>query len=110
MSEQGEQVQKVLLALAKHADLVAEAFEGSVSGGDKQRNTSIEALSNLNVLKPYDEDSYRLNPRLREFIADYFSSYQAFQALRRVSGTMQQASEQWRELRRLKLEGESKRG
>jgi hypothetical protein len=105
VSERGEQVQRLLSGLAKHADLVAEAFEGSVSGGDKQRNASIEALLNLSVLKPYDEDSYRLNPRLREFIADYFTSYQAFQALRRVSGTMQQAREQWRELRRLKLNG-----
>jgi hypothetical protein len=108
VSERGDQVQRLLAGLAKHADLVAEAFEGSVSGGDKQRNSGIEALFNLNVLKPYDEDSYRLNPRLREFMADYFSSYQAFQALRRVSGTMQQAQEQWRELRRLKTAGATK--
>jgi len=108
VSERGDQVQRLLAALAKHADLVAEAFEGSVSGGDKQRNSGIEALFNLNVLKPYDEDSFRLNPRLREFMADYFSSYQAFQALRRVSGTMQQAQEQWRELRRLKTAGATK--
>lgn len=108
MSERGDQVQRLLAGLAKHADLVAEAFEGSVSGGDKQRNAGIEALFNLNVLKPYDEDSYRLNPRLREFMADYFSTYQAFQALRRVSGTMQQAQEQWRELRRLKTAGATK--
>ena len=105
MTERGDQVQRLLAGLAKHADLVAEAFEGSVSGGDKHRNSGIEALFNLNVLKPYDEDSYRLNPRLREFMADYFSSYQAFQALRRVSGTMHQAQEQWRELRRLKAAG-----
>lgn len=108
MNERGDQVQRLLAGLAKHADLVAEAFEGSVSGGDKQRNSGIEALFNLNVLKPYDEDSYRLNPRLREFMSDYFSSYQAFQALRRVSGTMQQAQEQWKELRRLKTAGATK--
>lgn len=108
MSERGDQVQKLLASLAKHADLIAEAFDGAVSGGDKQRNAGIEALFGLGVLKPYDEDSYRLNPRLREFFADYFSSYHAFQALRRVSGTMQQAQEQWRELRRLNRLGASK--
>lgn len=108
MSERGDQVQKLLASLAKHADLIAEAFEGGVSGGDKQRDAGIEALFGLGVLKPYDEDSYRLNPRLREFFADYFSSYYAFQALRRVSGTMQQAQEQWRELRRLKAAGASR--
>lgn len=105
MSERGEQVQRLLVALAKNADLVAEAFEGSVYAGDKVRNAAIDALFNLSVLKPYEEDSYRLNPRLREFISDHLASYQAFQALRRVSGTMQQAQEQWRELRRLKQQG-----
>lgn len=105
MSERGEQVQKLLTSLARHADLISEAFDGAVSGGSKERNSSIETLFGLSVLKPYDEDSYRLNPRLREFFADYFSSYHAFQALRRVSGTMQQAQEQWRELRRLKSAG-----
>lgn len=108
MNERGDQVQKLLASLAKHADLIAEAFDGAVSGGDKQRNSGIEALFSLGILKPYDEDSYRLNPRLREFFADYFSSYHAFQALRRVSGTMQQAQEQWRELWRLKVAGASK--
>lgn len=108
MTERGDQVQKLLASLAKHADLVAEAFEGAVNSGDKQRNAGIEALFSLGALKPYDEDSYRLNPRLREFVADYFSSYHAFQALRRVSGTMQQAKEQWRELRRLKAAGAAK--
>lgn len=108
MTERGEQIQRLLAGLARHAVLVAEAFEGSVAGGDKLRNAGIEVLFNLSVLKPYEEDSYRLNPRLREFMADYFASYQAFQALRRVSGTMQQAQEQWRELRRLKSVGAAK--
>lgn len=108
MSDSGDQVQKLLAVLAKQADLISEAFAGSVSGGDRQRNAGIEALFGLGVLKPYDEDSYRLNPRLREFLADHFLSYHAFQALRRVSGTMQQAQEQWRELRQLKTAGASK--
>lgn len=107
-TERGEQVQRLLAALAKNADLVAEAFDGAVFSGDKVRNVGIDALFNLSVLKPYDEDSYRLNPRLREFIADHLASYQAFQALRRVGGTMQQAQEQWRELRRLKHVGAGK--
>lgn len=105
MTERGDQVQRLLSSLAKHADLVAEAFEGSVSGGDKARNAAIESLFTQGVLKPYDEDTYRLNPRLREFMADHFASYHAFQALRRVTGTQQQAREQWEELRRLHAAG-----
>lgn len=102
MSEKGIQVQRLLTALAKHGDLVAEAFEGTISGGDKHRNSAIEALMHINAIKPYEEDRYTLNPRLREFIADHLSSYQAFQALRQVSAVMRQAREQWNELRRLK--------
>jgi hypothetical protein len=105
VNERGDQVQRLLKALATHADLVADAFEGSVCAGDKARNQGIDALFSLNVLKPYEEDSYRLNPRLREFISDYFSSYQAFQALQLVSPIMTQAQFQWNELRRLKLAG-----
>lgn len=105
MSERGVQVQNLLAALSKHSDLVADAYDGSVTGGDKLRNAGIDALLGLNVLKPFEEDTYRLNPRLREFMDDYFASYQAFQALRRVSGTRRQALEQWGELRRLKLAG-----
>lgn len=108
MSERGDQVQKLLAALSRHSDLVAEAFDGAVSRGDRQRDAGIEALFTVGALKPYDEDSYRLNPRLREFFADYFSSYHAFQALRRVSGTMQQAQQQWYELRRLRSGGSIK--
>lgn len=105
MSEKGIQVQRLMAGLDKHSDLVAEAFEGPVSTGEKPRNASIEALSGINALKPHDEDIYTLNPRLREFIADHLSSYQAFQALRQVSGSMRQAQEQWKELRQLKAAG-----
>lgn len=108
MTERGDQVQKLLSVLQRHADLVSEAFEGSVSGGDRQRDKGIEDLFQVGALKPYDEDSYRLNPRLREFFSDFFASYHAFEALRRVFGSMHQAQEQWTELRRLKKHGSIK--
>ena len=108
MSERGDQIQKLLGSLFRHADLIAEAFEGTVTGGDRQRNAAIETLFGFGVFKPYDEGAYRLNPRLREFLSEYFASYHAFQALRQVTGTMKQAQEQWKELRRLKSIGATK--
>lgn len=108
MTERGQQLRTMLQAMATNADLVADAFEGTVSGGDAKRNAEIEKLTQLNVLKPYDEDSYRLNPRFREFLADYFNSYSAFQALRMVSGVRQQARQQWDQLRRLKKLGKTR--
>ena len=105
MSERRDQVEKLLGVLHRHSDLLSEAFEGEITGDTRQRAKAIEALFEAGALKPYDEDTYRLNPRLREFIADHFSSYHAYQSLRAVSGTMRQAYAQWRELRRLKDKG-----
>lgn len=108
-SERGEQVHRLLTAMARHADLIADALDGAVQADeDKQRNNGIESLFDLGILKPYEENEYRLNPRLREFFAEFLTSYNAFQSLRRVSSTTQQAQEQWRELRRLKMTGSSK--
>ena len=108
MTEKGDQVQKLLAALARHADLVAEAFDGSVETGDRQRNAGIDALAAVNALKPYDEDSYRLNPRLRDFIADHLLSYKAYAALTRLAGPISQARQQWAEMRRNKVVGSMK--
>lgn len=105
MTERGDQVQRLMAALARHADLVADAFEGSVETGDRQRNNGIEALVSVNALKPYDEDSYRLNPRLREFIADHLVSYSAFTALTRLAGPIAQLRQQWQELKGAKSGG-----
>lgn len=105
MSERGDQVQKLLATLARYGDLIGEAFDGTVSGGDKQRSAGIEALFGLGVLKPYDEDAYRLNPRLREFFADHFASYHAMQALRQVTATVSQARAQLDEMLRLHRAG-----
>ena len=105
MSERGEQIQKLLATLSKHGDLVAEAFDGTVHTGDKPHNSRIEALFAVGALKAFDEGSYRLNPRLREFLADHFAVYHAMQSLRMVGGTLRQAKKQWDELTTLHSNG-----
>jgi len=106
VSERRTQIESLLARLAKHADLVAEAFEGELAAGGKPRQKGIDVLMEIGAVKPYDEGVYRLNPRLREFLADAFSTYSAYQALRSVSGTLKQARNQWAEL---SLEKESGR-
>lgn len=105
MSERGEQVRKVLDALSKHAELIAEGFEGAVLGGDKQRDAGIEALYRMGVLKPYEEGEYRLNPLLRDFLAENLSNYHALQALRNVIGPIQEAGARWQEMLQLRRSG-----
>lgn len=109
MSARSDQIQQLLATLHKHSDLVAEAFDGAISGGDRKRDDAIEALFGVGALKPYDEDSYRINPRLREFFSDHLASYHAFEALRVVTSTINQGKAQWDELRQLlRTEGTAK--
>lgn len=98
MLESSDQIAKLLRALSQHGDLVAEAFVAAIELGDRARNNRIDALSNLQALKPQDEGIYRLNPRLRDFIADYLVSYRAYQTLTRLSGGIRQANAIWREM------------
>ncbi|MFK4706079.1 hypothetical protein ABIC83_002918 [Roseateles asaccharophilus] len=105
MRSGSESIQRLLGALAKHGELVAEAFEGPVSGGDRSRDAAIGALVDVNALRPYEEDAYYLNPRLYDFIADHLVSYQAFQALTRLTAFLHQAKVQWNELVRLRASG-----
>lgn len=84
---------------------MADAFEGEITVQSRPQAKAVDALFEAGALKPSYEEAYRMNPRLREFIADHFASYHAYQALRGVTGTMRQARTQWRELRRLKASG-----
>ena len=90
MSEPSDNVKKLLGVLSRHSDIVAEAFDGQVSMGDKAHQKGVEALFEVGAIKPYDEGAYRLNPRLREFLADHLSSYHALKDLRNLSSTMDQ--------------------
>lgn len=99
MRESSDQIAKLLRALSQNDDLISEAFDALVESGDRFRNGRIDTLSNLKALKPQDEGVYRLNPRLRDFIADYLVNYRAYQTLTRLSGGIQQARSVWREIR-----------
>lgn len=106
MKERSSQVHKVLATLSRHADLISEALDGTVSShGDKDRRDALNELANIKAVKAYEEDKYRLNPRLKGFFSDYFASYQAFEALHLISGTINQAFEQWRGLCQLTQSG-----
>lgn len=105
MSERGDQVQRMLAVLARHGDILADAFEGEVSGGDRQHKKGVDALFEIGAIKPYDEDSYRLNPRLREFLSDYLSSYHALKDLRSLTASVAQVQSLWSEMRMSKSSG-----
>ncbi|MBF8178393.1 hypothetical protein [Herminiimonas contaminans] len=106
MNEGSKQVAELFRTLARHCELLAEAFNGSVDGDDRKRANAIDALVTVKALKPYEDGVYELNPRLREFVADHLVTYQAYQRLTRVSATIKQARLQWREIRDLRVTGD----
>jgi hypothetical protein len=97
-------IHQLLKALADHSDLVSEAIKGPVSTGGK-RNKGVDALIRMRALMPVDEDTYYLNPLLREFIGDYVVSYGAFRQLAQLDMPIRQLRLEFDNLREFRREG-----
>lgn len=105
MSEPLNPIQQLLKALSDHSDLVSESIRGPVSTGGK-RNKGVETLIRMRALMPVDEDTYYLNPLLREFIGDYVvSSYGAFRQLAQLDMPIRQLRQDFDSLRDFRREG-----
>lgn len=104
MIEAPSLIQQLLKALADHSDLVSEAIKGPVSTGGK-RNKGVDALIRMRALMPVDEDTYYLNPLLREFIGDYVVSYGAFRQLAQLDMPIRQLRLEFDNLREFRREG-----
>lgn len=104
MNEAPNLIQQLLKALADHSDLVSEAIKGPVSTGGK-RNKGVDALIRMRALMPVDEDTYYLNPLLREFIGDYVVSYGAFRQLAQLDMPIRQLRLEFDNLREFRREG-----
>lgn len=88
-------IERMLATLAKHGHIVAMAIEGPVSPGEVGSKKAFDELVEISALKPADEGIYRLNPRLRDFIADHLVSYGAYQNLTRISDVVDRCKAQW---------------
>ena len=104
MIEAPSLIQQLLKALAEYSDLVSEAIKGPVSTGGK-RNKGVDALIRMRALMPVDEDTYYLNPLLREFIGDYVVSYGAFRQLAQLDMPIRQLRLEFDNLREFRREG-----
>lgn len=99
-----DQVRHMLRVVSLNADLVCEGIEGPVLGGDSKRNARIEDMVGVGALRPEDEQTFRLNPRLKSFVEDHLGSFQAFRSLTRIDGEIRQAQRLWQELKALRAE------
>lgn len=104
MSDAPNHIQQLLKALSEHSALVGDAMRGPVSTGGK-RDKGVETLIRMRALMPVDEDTYYLNPLLREFIGDYVVSYGAFRQLTRLDGPIRQLRLEFDSLRDFRREG-----
>lgn len=107
MSSRRDSIQRLFQTLDKHSEIVSDAFAGQVSGGDRARENAITALVNVGALKPYEEGTYYLSAPLYEYCSSALASFHALQVLTRIRGHIYQATEQWEELRMLRLTGSS---
>jgi hypothetical protein len=101
-----DQVRQLLRLVASNADLVCEGIEGPVLAGDAKRNARIEVLVGVGALRVEDEQTFRLNPRLKAFVEDHLGSFQAFRSLTRIDSTIRHADRLWMEVKALNREGE----
>jgi hypothetical protein len=98
-------VQRLLQVLARHSDIVAEAFAGPVVGGERARDAALQDLIEVGALKPYDEGTYYLTGALHDYFSVSLASFHAFQTLTRIDGQLRQANSQWEELQLLRKSG-----
>lgn len=101
-----DQVKVLLRLVAGHADLVCEGIEGPILAGDSKRNARIDSLVGAGVLRVEDEQTFRLNPRLKSFVEDHLGTFQAFRSLTRIDSTVRHADRLWREIQALHRDGE----
>jgi hypothetical protein len=104
MAEAPSHIARVLGVLAANSELIAEAMQGLVMVGGKS-DRGIEALVHIHALTPVEEDTYQLNPRLREYLSDHLARWDAFSRLTRLSSDISQARVLWRNLRQFAREG-----
>lgn len=106
MTDRGDQIQQLLQVLSSHGALVSEGLDGTVYwGGGKAKDKGIDALVSIHALTPYEENSYRLNPRLREFISDHLVSYNLLTTLTRLTEPIHRAKTQWSNLKEMRNGG-----
>lgn len=88
-------IERILSTLAKHGRILAMAMDSTIEVSDRTSKKSIDELVSISALKPYEEGVYRLNPRLRDYLADHLVTYNAYQNLTRISDLVSRCKAQW---------------
>ncbi|MFI3138156.1 MAG: hypothetical protein QX197_15375 [Methylococcaceae bacterium] len=74
MSQAGQGVERLFKELARHSDVIGEAYFNGVVLKNNQNQRALNQLKQLKVLINHDADSYRVAGRLSQFIDSALSS------------------------------------
>jgi hypothetical protein len=77
-------IKEALSALSRNAQVVEMLTEGGTVLQDAIAKPAATALRQASALRPAGEDSWRLHPRLREYLQDHLQLFPAFQSLKEV--------------------------
>ncbi len=99
-------VHGALATMLRHSSVIEEALKAPIEVSEKDLGRSISELVGIHVLMPHDDQSYYLNPSLRNFLFDLLNKFGASEALTRLTPIIKQIKTQYKELEYLEAQGE----
>lgn len=77
-------IREALQALSRHSDAVATVALNGTVPQDALPKAAVTALRGASALRAAGEDSWRLHPRLREYLQDHLQVFPAYQSLTEI--------------------------
>lgn len=99
------QLEQLFHVLFKYSSYVQTAMYEPLRVGDPAADTAITQLVRVNALMPYDDQSYSLNPHLRNLIQELYNQYGASQTITRISGLIDDIKLQYKNVVALENNG-----
>lgn len=100
------QVKRLLEVLNRHADVIADALDGSAELTGRGYDNGVAALVDINALMAVDEGQFQLNPRIRSYLSESLAQFSAFQTLTRLTEQIEGARIKFREICEMKASGD----
>ena len=95
-------IKDALGALSRHANLVSAALDGPIEAREVLGERALVELRQASALRPAGDDTYRLHPRLREYLYDHLQLYPAFQSLSQIGADIAAMRQLWIEIGELR--------
>lgn len=88
-------IKEALGALSRHADLINAALDAPLDPREGIPAKALSELRQVSALRPASDDTYRLHPKLREYLYDHLQLYPAYQSLSQISADINLMKSLW---------------